>query len=99
MAKSAIDQMKDHPNGFVLQIEGGKVDWSAHANDVAALIHDQIAFDEAVKAAVDFAEKDGNTLVIITTDHGNANPEPSTEVMLRKTSTVFQIINIPMNIY
>ncbi|VFA40751.1 alkaline phosphatase [Chryseobacterium indologenes] len=74
MAKSAIDQMKDHPNGFVLQIEGGKVDWSAHANDVAALIHDQIAFDEAVKAAVDFAEKDGNTLVIITTDHGNANP-------------------------
>lgn len=74
MAKTAIDQMKDHPNGFVLQIEGGKVDWSAHANDVAALIHDQLAFDEAVKAAVDFAEKDGNTLVIITTDHGNANP-------------------------
>ncbi|PWN71495.1 alkaline phosphatase [Chryseobacterium phosphatilyticum] len=74
MAKTAIDQMKDHANGFVLQIEGGKVDWSAHANDVAALIHDQIAFDEAVKVAVDFAEKDGNTLVIITTDHGNANP-------------------------
>src|SRR5690606_34109595 len=29
---------------------------------------------EAVKTAIDFAEKDGNTLVIITTDHGNANP-------------------------
>ncbi|MDC8103616.1 alkaline phosphatase [Chryseobacterium sp. B21-037] len=74
MAKTAIDQMKDHKEGFVLQIEGGKVDWSAHANDVAALIHDQIAFEEAVKVAVDFAEKDKNTLVIITTDHGNANP-------------------------
>ncbi|KAB1232546.1 alkaline phosphatase [Chryseobacterium viscerum] len=74
MAKTAIDQMKEHPNGFVLQVEGGKVDWSAHANDVAALIHDQLAFDEAVKAVMDFAEKDGNTLVIITTDHGNANP-------------------------
>ncbi|UKB77396.1 alkaline phosphatase [Chryseobacterium sp. MEBOG07] len=74
MAKTAIDQMKEHPNGFVLQVEGGKVDWSAHANDVAALIHDQLAFDEAVKAVIDFAEKDGNTLVIITTDHGNANP-------------------------
>lgn len=74
MASVAIDQMKEHPEGFVLQIEGGKVDWAAHANDVAALIHDQLAFDEAVKAVMDFAEKDGNTLVIITTDHGNANP-------------------------
>ncbi|HIC8645602.1 TPA: alkaline phosphatase [Elizabethkingia meningoseptica] len=74
MAKSAIDQMKDHQGGFVLQIEGGKVDWAAHANDVAGLIHDQLAFDEAVKVAIDFAEKDKNTLVIITTDHGNANP-------------------------
>ncbi|MDM1554937.1 MULTISPECIES: alkaline phosphatase [Chryseobacterium] len=74
MAHAAIDQMKEHPEGFALQIEGGKVDWAAHANDVAALIHDQLAFDEAVKAAIDFAEKDGNTLVIITTDHGNANP-------------------------
>ncbi|KMQ61633.1 alkaline phosphatase [Chryseobacterium angstadtii] len=74
MAQTAIDQMKDHPEGFVLQVEGGKVDWAAHANDIAALIHDQLAFDEAVKTVMDFAEKDQNTLVIITTDHGNANP-------------------------
>jgi len=74
MSKAAIDQMKDHKDGFVLLIEGGKVDWAAHANDIAALIHDQLAFDEAVKTAVDFAEKDTETLVIITTDHGNANP-------------------------
>ncbi|MFT3901957.1 MAG: alkaline phosphatase [Niabella sp.] len=74
MTKAAIDQMKGHKNGFALQIEGGKVDWAAHANDVAALIHDQLAFDEAIKVVMDFAEKDGNTLVIITTDHGNANP-------------------------
>lgn len=74
MSLAAISQMKDHPEGFVLMIEGGKVDWAAHANDAAALIHDQIAFEEAVKIAVDFAEKDKETLVIITTDHGNANP-------------------------
>lgn len=74
MTKSAIDQMKDHKEGFVLQVEAGKVDWAAHANDVAALIHDQLAFDEAIKVVMDFAEKDKDTLVIITTDHGNANP-------------------------
>ncbi|MFW0739447.1 alkaline phosphatase [Flavobacterium sp. T12S277] len=74
MSAAAIDQMKDHENGFVLLIEAGKVDWAAHANDIAALIHDQLAFDEAVKTAIDFAERDKETLVIITTDHGNANP-------------------------
>ncbi|PIF45920.1 alkaline phosphatase [Chryseobacterium sp. 52] len=74
MAQTAIDQMKDHKEGFVLQIEGGKVDWAAHANDIAALIHDQLAFDETIKTVIDFAERDQNTLVIITTDHGNANP-------------------------
>lgn len=74
MSQKAIDRMKDHKKGFVLQIESGKVDWAAHANDIAGLIHDQIEFDEAVKVAIDFAEKDKETLVIITTDHGNANP-------------------------
>ncbi len=74
MAKVAIGQMKDHAEGFVLQIEGGKVDWAAHANDISAIIHDQLAFDEAIKVVLDFAEKDNETLVIITTDHGNANP-------------------------
>jgi alkaline phosphatase len=74
MAQKGIDHMKDSPKGFALQIESGKVDWGAHANDIAALIHDQIEFDEAIKVAMDFAEKDKETLVIITTDHGNANP-------------------------
>jgi alkaline phosphatase len=41
-------------------------------NDIAGLIHDQIAFDEAVKVAMDFAEKT-KKLLVITTDHGNAN--------------------------
>lgn len=74
MTDRAIRQMKDHPEGFVLQVEAGKVDWAAHANDVAALIHEQLQFDEAIETAMKFAEEDGNTLVVITTDHGNANP-------------------------
>ncbi|MBU2995312.1 alkaline phosphatase [Cellulophaga baltica] len=74
MTKKAIDSMKDHAEGFVLQVEAGKVDWAAHGNDISGLIYDQVAHDEAVKVAMDFAEKDEETLVIITTDHGNANP-------------------------
>jgi alkaline phosphatase len=74
MTATAIGRMKGNANGFALQVEGGKVDWAAHGNDVAGLIYDQIAFDDAVKIAIDFAEQDGETLVIITTDHGNSNP-------------------------
>ena len=74
MTEVAINQMKDHEEGFVLQVESGKVDWAAHANDIAGVIHDQLAFDDAIKIVMDFAEQDQETLVIITTDHGNANP-------------------------
>lgn len=74
MTVKAIELMKDHKDGFVLQVEGGKVDWAAHSNDIGGLIFDQLAFDEAVGKAIEFAEKDGETLVIITTDHGNSNP-------------------------
>lgn len=74
MTQKAIDRMKDNAEGFVLQVEAGKVDWAAHGNDIAGLLYDQVAHDEALKVAIDFAEKDEETLVIITTDHGNANP-------------------------
>lgn len=74
MTASAIKLMSGNEKGFVLQVEAGKVDWAAHGNDIGGLIKDQIAFDDAIKVAMDFAKNDKNTLVIITTDHGNSNP-------------------------
>jgi alkaline phosphatase len=74
MTRKAIEQLSKNPDGFVLQVEGGKVDWAAHANDLGALVYDQVAFDEAVGVAIAFAEKNEDTLVVITTDHGNASP-------------------------
>lgn len=74
MTQKAISLMESNRQGFVLQIEGGKVDWAAHANDASALLYDQIAFDDALAVAIDFAEKNKETLVIFTTDHGNACP-------------------------
>lgn len=74
MARAAIERLARHPGGFVLQIEGARIDHAAHANDLGALLHDQLAFDEAVGIAVAFAKDRDDTLVIVTTDHGNANP-------------------------
>lgn len=74
MTQKAIDQMKTNPEGFVLMVEAGKVDWAAHANDIGGLLYDQLALDDCIDVAMNFAKKDEETLVIITTDHGNANP-------------------------
>lgn len=74
MARAAIHELKKGSNGFLLQIEGAKIDHGAHANDIAATLFDQLAFEEAVQAALDFARKDGDTLVIVTADHGTGGP-------------------------
>ncbi len=55
--------------GFFLMIEGSQIDWGGHANDSQYIIEEMLDFDKAVGAVMDFAEKDGNTLVIVTADH------------------------------
>ena len=60
----------DNENGFFMMCEGGKIDWSGHANDAATSIHETIAFSDAVQVAVDFAEEHPDeTLIIVTADH------------------------------
>lgn len=50
-------------------IEGSQIDWGGHANDGDYVISEMLDFDKAIGAVLDYAEKDGNTLVIITADH------------------------------
>ncbi len=55
--------------GFFMMVEGSQIDWAGHANDSAYLVTEMIDFDNAVKAAIEFAKKDGETLVVVTADH------------------------------
>jgi alkaline phosphatase len=72
MTAKAIEILSANPKGFFLMVEGSKVDWAAHANDPVGLVSDIIAFDDAVKVALDFAKQDGQTLVVAVSDHGNS---------------------------
>src|SRR5690554_3219874 len=72
MTEKAIQLLSRNPNGFFLMVEGSQVDWAAHANDAATMIDEFLAFDEAVGKAMAFAEQDGNTAVIVLSDHGNS---------------------------
>ncbi|MCS7065690.1 MAG: alkaline phosphatase, partial [Fimbriimonadales bacterium] len=74
MTRKALEILSRSPNGFLLQVEGGRVDHAAHANDAAAILWDQLAFDDAIEVVYNFATRRDDTLVIVTSDHGNSNP-------------------------
>ncbi len=74
MTQAALDSLSQSSNGFLLQVEGGRVDHAAHANDAAGMLWDQVAFDEAIETVLRFAETNPDTLVVMTSDHGNSNP-------------------------
>lgn len=64
-----IERLGVNENGFFFMVEGSQIDWGGHDNDAAYLIGEMVDFDDAIGVALDFAEKDGNTLVIVTADH------------------------------
>ncbi|HTN69283.1 MAG TPA: alkaline phosphatase [Dysgonamonadaceae bacterium] len=72
MTQKSLDILSKNENGFFLMVEGSAVDWAAHANDPVGIITEFIAFDEAVGKVMNFAKKDGETAVVILSDHGNS---------------------------
>ncbi|MFY0684403.1 MAG: alkaline phosphatase [Balneola sp.] len=69
MTTSALSKLNTNEKGFFLMVEGSQIDWASHANNAEYAIREIKDFDDAVKTALDFAEDDGETLVILTADH------------------------------
>jgi alkaline phosphatase len=69
LTKKAIDILSKNRSGFFLMIEGSQIDWAGHGNNQDDIIAEMIDFDNAVGVGLDFAEKDPQTLVIVTADH------------------------------
>ena len=69
MTKMAIAILSQDPDGFFLMVEGGQIDWACHAQDAENAIGDTLGFDQAVARAVEFAQSEPLTLVIVAADH------------------------------
>jgi alkaline phosphatase len=69
MTKKAMAILWKNPKGFFLMVEGGRIDHAGHERNLSKIVADTLAFDEAVKAALDFAAQNNDTLVIVTADH------------------------------
>ena len=71
-AISLLNTKRNGP-GFFLQVEGASIDKQDHAANACGQIGETVDLDEAVKAALDFAAKDGNTSVFVTADHAHTS--------------------------
>lgn len=69
MTQAAIERLKKNKNGFFLMVEGSQIDWAGHDNDIVGAMSEMEDFEKAFKAAIAFAQKDKQTLVVATADH------------------------------
>jgi alkaline phosphatase len=74
LTAKAIDLLDTgEDKGFFLQVEGASIDKQDHAADACGQIGETADLDEAVRVALDFAEADGDTLVIVSADHAHTS--------------------------
>ncbi|HVI59077.1 MAG TPA: alkaline phosphatase [Luteimonas sp.] len=70
MTRAAIRTLSHDPDGYVLLVEGGRIDMANHYGNAFRALDDTIAFSRAVQAAVEMTS-DGDTLVLVTADHSH----------------------------
>ena len=93
MSEVALNRLLPAKEKFLIQIEGGRIDHGAHLNDIAGLLWDQLAFDAAIGKVLEMTKDRDDILLIITSDHGNANPGLNgTGVKYQDSTKAFQNI-------
>lgn len=65
----ALEYFAQSDKPFFLMVEGSQIDWGGHENNGDYVIQEVLDFDKAIGVALDYAEKHGNTLVVVTADH------------------------------
>ena len=67
--KNGLQFLHNKNKPFFLMVEGAQIDSNGHSNNVSGIVSEGIDFDMAITEVIKFADKTGNTLVIITADH------------------------------
>lgn len=103
MTQKSISILSKHSKGFFLMVEGGRIDHAGHLPNSDPTkkeknIAEMLMFDDAVKVALDFAAADGNTLVIVTSDHETGGLQKSGETFTF-TSTLHTGVDVPYYTY
>ncbi len=67
--KKALELLSQNSNGFFLLVEGSQIDWAGHTKQSNYLVGEVLDFDRTVGIALDYADKNPGTLVIVVADH------------------------------
>ena len=98
MTMKAIDILDDTDEGFFLMVEGAHIDKHSHNNDDDAMMEAMQSFDNTIKAVLEYARNDGETLVVITADHETGAIEFDGENYVF-TSGSHSAANVPVLVY
>ncbi|WP_035609545.1 alkaline phosphatase [Edwardsiella ictaluri] len=99
MTGKAISLLSKNPNGFFLQVEGASIDKQDHAANPCGQFGETVDLDEAVQKALEFARRDGNTLVVVTADHAHSSQIiPNDAKAPGLTQTLITQDGVPMTI-
>lgn len=100
MIAKAIELLdSESKNGFFLMVEGAHIDKKAHDKDEKGSAESLEEFDNAVELALDYAEKDGQTLVIVTADHESGGVILNDKGSYEMTTDGHTAANVPVRAY
>ncbi|MCX7813153.1 MAG: alkaline phosphatase [Pseudothermotoga sp.] len=78
MVQKALELLSKDGEPFFLIVEGSQIDWEAHGNDPYGVWKEVVEFDKAIGVALEFAKKNPDTLIIVTSDHETGGLSTST---------------------
>ena len=99
MTEKAIDLLDDGKNGFFLMVEGAHIDKHSHNNESENMTESMAEFDKAINIALEFAKKDGNTLVVVTADHETGAITLNDNGEYEFTSDDHSEVDVPLRVY
>ncbi|MGA1342797.1 MAG: alkaline phosphatase [Hyphomonas sp.] len=70
MTRAAITRLSQDEDGYVLMVEGGRIDHAHHGGNAVRALEDAMAFDAAVAAALEMTSAE-DTLILVTADHSH----------------------------
>ena len=69
MLLATLEKLTLHDSPFFIMVEGSQIDWGGHDNDIDYILSEFKDFNESIQAALDYAKKNKNTLIVVTGDH------------------------------
>ncbi|HYI79175.1 MAG TPA: alkaline phosphatase [Chryseolinea sp.] len=67
--RTALNILDNNKDGFFIMVEGSQIDWGSHNNNITYTVNEMLDFDRAIGEALEYASKDGETLIVVTADH------------------------------